>query len=127
MAARLALCAALVAATVLPAAAGVHRWVDEQGQVHYGDRPMSTTASTLRIRAESATAPGTAPAPAAAAARPPAAPPAATVDRTPTRQRSAAAAPQVTPAAQANPSPSHVAGPRSRPAACARAPGSPGC
>jgi hypothetical protein len=105
MAARLALCAALVAAAALPAVAGVHRWVDEQGQVHYGDRPMSASASTLRIRAESATAPATAPAaPAAAAAKPPAGSSPSTADRTPPRQRPTAPAPQAAPAAQTTPS-----------------------
>lgn len=51
----LALAAAFVMA--LPAAAQVHRWVDAQGRVHYGDRPLGETGTTLRIRAESATAP----------------------------------------------------------------------
>ncbi|MBI5720476.1 MAG: DUF4124 domain-containing protein [Burkholderiales bacterium] len=110
---RLALCAALLAAAAAPpVTAQVHRWVDEQGQVHYGDRPMSTTASRLRIRAESATAPAAAPAaPAAAAHRPAqavaeaAAKPAAgsstsTIDRMLARQRAAAAAPQAAPTAQ---------------------------
>ncbi|MCW5635927.1 MAG: DUF4124 domain-containing protein, partial [Rubrivivax sp.] len=50
---------ALAAAFALPAAAQqrVHRWVDEAGRVHYGDRPLATSGTTMRIRAESATAP----------------------------------------------------------------------
>lgn len=62
MTARLALCAALAACAALPATAQVHRWVDEQGRVHYGDRPMGGSGTTLRIRAESATAPSAPPA-----------------------------------------------------------------
>ncbi|MBL8345248.1 MAG: DUF4124 domain-containing protein [Rubrivivax sp.] len=112
MTARLALCAALVAAAALPAAAQVHRWVDEQGRVHYGDRPMSASGTTLRIRAESATAPVAVPAvPAATAQRPAPAPVAApakptpgsstsTVDRMLARQRAADAASQTAPTAQ---------------------------
>lgn len=37
-------------------AAGVYRWVDENGEVHYGDRPPSNTEST-RMEIESAPAP----------------------------------------------------------------------
>ncbi len=112
MIARLALCAALVVCAVVPATAQVHRWVDEQGRVHYGDRPMSAGGTTLRIRAESATAPVAvppAPAPAATAQRlAPAAAPAkptpgsstSTVDRMLARQRAADAAGQTAPTAQ---------------------------
>jgi len=110
MTARLALCAALFAVSALPAAAQVHRWVDEQGRVHYGDRPMSTSGTTLRIRAESATAPVAVPAvPTATAQRPaPAAAPAkptpgsstSTIDRMLARQRAADAASQTAPTAQ---------------------------
>lgn len=65
----LVLCAVLAAPT-LPAAAQVHRWVDEQGRVHYGDRPLGATGTTLRIRAEAATAPGGSSRAVAAAAAP---------------------------------------------------------
>lgn len=30
--------------------AGVYKWVDEQGRVHYGDRPISDNAGEVRIR-----------------------------------------------------------------------------
>jgi hypothetical protein len=30
--------------------AGVYKWVDEQGRVHYGDRPASDNAGEVRIR-----------------------------------------------------------------------------
>ena len=41
-----------------PAAAGVYRWVDEQGNVHYGDRPPSKKDSTeLEVKSTPAPAP----------------------------------------------------------------------
>lgn len=110
MTARQALCAALVAVAALPAAAQVHRWLDEQGRVHYGDRPMSASGTTLRIRAESATAPvavpavpaasAQRPAPVAAAAKPTAGSSTSTVDRMLARQRAADAVSQTAPTAQ---------------------------
>lgn len=36
-------------------AATVYRWVDEQGQVHFGDRPGARGAETLRIESAPAT------------------------------------------------------------------------
>jgi len=64
---------AALASFAPPAAAQVHRWVDERGVVQYGDRPPGG-ATRLRIRAEMATAPDVVPgtpaaAPVAAAAR----------------------------------------------------------
>jgi hypothetical protein len=47
----------VLAVVAAPSWAQVHRWVDENGRVHYGDRPLGTTGTTLRIRSESATAP----------------------------------------------------------------------
>lgn len=58
MLARSAACVLILVAIAMPAAAQqVHRWVDAQGQVHYGDRPLGAEVTRLRIRAESATAP----------------------------------------------------------------------
>lgn len=54
---RSAACALILVSLALPAAAQVHRWVDEHGRVHYGDRPLGAQTTRLRIRAESATAP----------------------------------------------------------------------
>lgn len=34
----------------LPVSAGVYKWVDEQGRVHYGDRPESQRAAPVEIR-----------------------------------------------------------------------------
>ncbi len=52
----LALGAALVIYLEAGLAAGVYRWVDEQGKVHYGDRPPKKEASTP-IEIESAPVP----------------------------------------------------------------------
>lgn len=41
--------AALLAASPSPAA-DVYKWVDEQGKVHYGDRPAGKDASKLDIK-----------------------------------------------------------------------------
>ncbi len=118
MTARLALCAALVAIAALPAAAQVHRWVDEQGRVHYGDRPMGGSGTTLRIRAESATAPlatpaggqpapaapapvaGQRPVPQAAATKPRAGSSTSTIDRMLAQQQASATGVPVAPTAQ---------------------------
>jgi hypothetical protein len=93
--------AAALAALAPPAAAQVHRWVDAQGRVHYGDRPLGESGTTLRIRPEAATPPAAGSAGAGAAQRPapppraaplgaPApAPKPATVDRLITQQRAA--------------------------------------
>lgn len=32
------------------AEAGVYKWVDEQGRVHYGDKPTSTTADEINVK-----------------------------------------------------------------------------
>lgn len=94
----------VVSSLALPAMAQVHRWVDEQGRVHYGDRPLGATGTTLRIRAESATAPQAAPAATPRAtvaplgAKPPAGSPATSdIDRELAHRR---AAPPGAPAAQ---------------------------
>jgi len=57
---------AALASFAPPAAAQVHRWVDERGVVQYGDRPPGG-ATRLRIRAEMATAPDVVPGTPAAA------------------------------------------------------------
>ena len=50
--------AALIISQAIPAA-GVYRWVDEQGRVHYGDRPPSEKESTrIEIEAPPTPAPG---------------------------------------------------------------------
>jgi hypothetical protein len=88
-----------------PAAAQVHRWVDERGVVQYGDRPPAGGAVTLRLNtAQPSTTPGAAhaPPPATAGATPPASPasrtrppqpreaaPAGTIDRLLARQQPA--------------------------------------
>ena len=33
------------------ATAGVYKWVDEQGQVHYGDRPQADSAQEMKLKA----------------------------------------------------------------------------
>ena len=45
------LLALLAGAAPQPAAAQVHRWVDERGVVQYGDRPPAAGATTLRVPA----------------------------------------------------------------------------
>lgn len=116
MFAQSAACVLTLALLALPAVAQVHRWVDEQGRVHYGDRPLGAQGTTLRIRAESATAPtdraatparapvaGTgAPAGGAQGSMKPAsaARPSSTVDRMITQQRLAAAPTAGAPTAQ---------------------------
>lgn len=32
------------------AEAGIYKWVDEQGRVHYGDKPTSTTADEINVK-----------------------------------------------------------------------------
>lgn len=40
----------IVFLTVIPAGyAGVYKWVDEKGNVHYGDKPKDTDAEQMRI------------------------------------------------------------------------------
>jgi hypothetical protein len=39
--------------------AGVYKWVDEDGQVHYGEQPGNTGAEIVPIRTNEATAPRT--------------------------------------------------------------------
>lgn len=39
------------------AAAGIYKWVDEQGQVHYGERPVSQDAEEVNIRTNETTKP----------------------------------------------------------------------
>jgi hypothetical protein len=40
----------------LPLSAGIYQWRDEQGQMHYGDRPPDTTAEPLQLRSTPAPA-----------------------------------------------------------------------
>lgn len=42
------------------AEAGVYKWVDEQGRVHYGDKPISTGADELTIKDQPAPNPSAA-------------------------------------------------------------------
>ena len=37
--------------------AGVYKWVDEEGQVHYGERPGNTEAEQIKIRHDETTKP----------------------------------------------------------------------
>ena len=91
-----ALCFAtlVLAAAPTPAAAQVHRWVDERGVVQYGDRPPTSGATVVRT-------PAAAPAPAAAPTTPttttsaPAKPAGAPKD-TSTSPRAAPAKPSIT-------------------------------
>ena len=39
--------------------AGIYKWVDENGQVHYGERPGNTTSERLTIRKNETTTPRT--------------------------------------------------------------------
>ena len=96
--AALALVLCSLAAAAAPASAQVvHRWVDERGVVQYGDRPLGTTGTTLRIRAESATAPSAAGTSIVQAPRPakppPAAPKTSTIDSAIAAQRTLNARP----------------------------------
>lgn len=48
---KLALIIGLTAASGLTSAQGAYRWVDEQGKVHYGDRPpVSKTVKTQELK-----------------------------------------------------------------------------
>jgi hypothetical protein len=42
-----------------PSFAGVYKWVDENGQVHYGEKPMSADAEKVTIRQNETTKPRT--------------------------------------------------------------------
>ena len=42
-----------------PSHAGVYKWVDEDGQVHYGEQPGNTAAEIVPIRTNETTAPRT--------------------------------------------------------------------
>lgn len=42
-----------------PAHAGVYKWVDENGQVHYGERPVGADAEKVTIRHNETTKPRT--------------------------------------------------------------------
>lgn len=39
------------------AGAGVYKWVDEQGRVHFGDRPQSETAKEMQIKIDPRSSP----------------------------------------------------------------------
>ena len=47
----------IVALAGTAAGAGVYRWVDDQGRVHFGDRPESEAASEVKIRIEPQSSP----------------------------------------------------------------------
>ncbi len=50
--------ALIICSLAAPAAgAGVYRWVDDQGRVHFGDRPQSDAASEVKIRVEPQSSP----------------------------------------------------------------------
>jgi len=51
--------AALSLIMLQPAYAGIYKWVDENGQVHYGEEPGSSDAEKLQIRQNETTAPRT--------------------------------------------------------------------
>ncbi|MEW6353604.1 MAG: DUF4124 domain-containing protein [Pseudomonadota bacterium] len=52
------LCAGLIAATCCAAqAADAYKWIDEQGRVHYGDRPGNAGAREVPIKSAPAPAP----------------------------------------------------------------------
>jgi len=40
----------LIAITANPAAAEVYKWTDEQGRVHFGDRPTSSNAEQFKLK-----------------------------------------------------------------------------
>ncbi len=40
-----------------PSSAGVYKWVDENGQVHYGEKPMGADAEKITIRQNETTKP----------------------------------------------------------------------
>ena len=40
-----------------PSLAGVYKWLDENGQVHYGERPMNADAERIKIRQNETTKP----------------------------------------------------------------------
>ncbi|MBT8118296.1 MAG: DUF4124 domain-containing protein [Gammaproteobacteria bacterium] len=42
-----------------PSHAGVYKWIDEDGQVHYGEQPGNTSAEKVPIRTNETTAPRT--------------------------------------------------------------------
>lgn len=73
-AACLALMGALLAASAPATAYEIYKWTDEDGVVHYGDRPSGAGTERVIHLASESTSPAPAPAPAAAA---PAADPAA--------------------------------------------------
>lgn len=54
---RLAATAALYFLVQIPSHAGVYKWTDENGEVHYGDRPGNTDATTVTIRQNETTSP----------------------------------------------------------------------
>ena len=45
------------------AAAGVYKWVDDQGRVHYGDRPHGQQAEQVDVKPAPASAPSSTPGP----------------------------------------------------------------
>ncbi len=49
--------AALCLFVLSPLQAGVYKWVDENGQVHYGERPGNTGAEKVTIRTNETTKP----------------------------------------------------------------------
>jgi len=51
--------AALSLLILQPLYAGVYKWVDESGQVHYGDQPGNSSAQEVGIRTNETTAPRT--------------------------------------------------------------------
>lgn len=50
--ARRCLAVALCAALAAPAAGQIYRWVDEQGNVHFGDRPQEPAAAAAAVPVE---------------------------------------------------------------------------
>jgi len=55
----LAVVTALLMAVHMSASAEVYRWVDENGRVHYSDKPVSDKAKTVDIKTGPAPAPAT--------------------------------------------------------------------
>ncbi len=48
----------IIVSLAAPAAGtGVYKWTDEQGRVHFGDRPQSEAASEVKIRVEPQSSP----------------------------------------------------------------------
>lgn len=43
--------------TQIPAQAGVYKWTDENGQIHYGDKAVNNSAQKVKIRTNETTKP----------------------------------------------------------------------